>query len=108
MSVIVEKRLPVSVFCAVTVTPGRGVLPLLTTPCSLPPVIVSPEAAGSGATGGGVGAYAKKTRLSATIAPINTVVRRYARRIQSPHAHNQGFLRTLLSLPYTLSDVSGP
>jgi hypothetical protein len=37
MSVVVEKRLPVSVFWAVTVTPGSGTAPLLTTPCSLPP-----------------------------------------------------------------------
>ena len=37
MSVVVEYRLPVSVFCAVTVTPGKGMAPLLTTPCNLPP-----------------------------------------------------------------------
>src|SRR5580704_1280350 len=36
-SVVVEYRLPVSVFCAVTVTPGSEMLPLFTAPCSLPP-----------------------------------------------------------------------
>jgi hypothetical protein len=38
MSVVVEKRLPVRVFWAVTVTPGRGMLPLFTVPWSTPPV----------------------------------------------------------------------
>ena len=39
MSVVVEYFLPVRVFCAVTVTPGSGMFPLFTTPCSLPPAI---------------------------------------------------------------------
>jgi hypothetical protein len=38
MSVVVENFFPVRVFWAVTVTPGSGMLPLLTAPCSLPPV----------------------------------------------------------------------
>jgi hypothetical protein len=40
MSDVVENFFPVRVFCAVTVTPGNGMLPLLTAPCSLPPVRV--------------------------------------------------------------------
>src|ERR1700676_3871044 len=47
-SVVVEKRLPVSVFCAVTVTPGKGTLPLFTTPCSFPPTTTEAAFAGSG------------------------------------------------------------
>jgi hypothetical protein len=43
MSVVVEKRFPVREFCAVTVTPGRGMLPLLTTPCSFPPIGIGEE-----------------------------------------------------------------
>ena len=38
-SVVVEYFLPVSVFCAVTVTPGSGMLPLLTAPCKRPPAM---------------------------------------------------------------------
>jgi hypothetical protein len=45
MSVVVEYFFPVSVFWAVTVTPGRGTFPLLTTPCSLPPAVTGVEAA---------------------------------------------------------------
>jgi len=37
MSVVLEYLFPVRVFCAVTATPGRGMLPLFTTPWSLPP-----------------------------------------------------------------------
>ena len=40
MSVVVEYFFPVSVFCAVMVTPGSGMLPLFTTPWSLPPATV--------------------------------------------------------------------
>src|ERR1035437_10380552 len=79
MPVVVWKRLPVSVFWAVTVTPGRGMLPLLTTPCSFPPVTTGTEeagtcaagacgagalVAGAGATGGVAGGGARRARCA--------------------------------------------
>jgi hypothetical protein len=43
--VVVEYFFPVKVFWAVTVTPGSGMFPLFTTPCSLPPAATGVEAA---------------------------------------------------------------
>ena len=58
ISVAVVKRLPVSVFCAVTATPGSGMLPLFTTPWSFPPLTVAsgPEVAGDTGAAGREGA----------------------------------------------------
>src|ERR1019366_2742026 len=92
MSVVVEYRLPVRVFCAVTVTPGSGVLPLFTAPCSLPPVTVSagfarlPEAvADDGGVGVGSGtAVCPHAKMPATKTLAATVHRVAARRIDSP------------------------
>src|ERR1035437_9995318 len=99
MPVVVWKRLPVSVFWAVTVTPGRGMLPLLTTPCSFPPVTTGTEEAGTcvagacgagalvaggGATGGVAGDCASAERPPTTRTPAATAYRTNSRRICAP------------------------
>src|ERR1035438_8801741 len=94
MSVVVEKRLPVSVFCAVTVTPGRGMFPLLTMPCTLPPDGVGVGilcATGSlapdvltGATGWVAGNWARAARPPAIKIPAETALRIAFRRIHAP------------------------
>src|ERR1039458_4528895 len=103
MSVVVEYRLPVSVFCAVTVTPGSGMLPLFTWPCSLPPVTACPDgtcpdgacgavpvagalaAAPAGLAGTGVcgAACAHAAKPPATTIPIANA-HRPARRLRAP------------------------
>ena len=49
--------MPVSEFCAVTVTPGKGMLPLFTVPCNLPPATAE-LAAGAVAWGAAAGSDA--------------------------------------------------
>jgi hypothetical protein len=48
----------VSVFCAVTVTPGKGMFPLFTVPCSLPPATLAVAVDGAGAFWSGAGGLA--------------------------------------------------
>src|SRR3954464_8178205 len=74
MSVVVVKRLPVSVFWAVTVTPGSGTLPLLITPCRLPPVTTGADS-GQGAAGGlaGVGWPGGDCASTSAHAPISAI-----------------------------------
>ena len=68
MSVVVEYRLPVSVFRAVTVTPGSGMLPVFTTPCRRSPVNVSAGAAGlAGVDGRAAGADVSGAILTAAL-----------------------------------------
>src|SRR5579859_6333133 len=99
MSLVVVNRLPVNVFCAVTATPGRGTLPLFTTPCIFPPATVisgcAVDATGAEEVLGGAGACAP-TRTPPQTIPINIADTRALRRIHSPvlrartHADGQG------------------
>src|SRR5947209_2867158 len=100
MSVVVTKRLPESVFWAVTVTPGSGMFPLLTRPWRLPPVtaaVVSGGLAGAvgaaggccGAGGAGASAWGKgdcegAAALNATHISIDRIPLMAARRIVAP------------------------
>src|SRR5215469_9941732 len=99
MSVVVIKRLPVSVFCAVIVTPGRERLPLFTTPCSFPPAASADGDAGApggcavgaagAAWGGGTGCAGEAgacapAHAAAIHKPINTTHKPARWRIHSP------------------------
>src|SRR5208337_3537643 len=95
MPAAVEKRLPVGVFWAVKVTPGRGMFPLLTCPCSLPPDGASAGGlctAGSLAAGalvagwaaGVAGDWARAAKPPATKIPATTAHCMASRRIHAP------------------------
>src|SRR4051812_1174586 len=73
MSVVVVKRLPVSVFWAVTVTPGSGTLPLLITPCRLPPVTTGADSGEGTGWLAGVGSPGGDCASTSAQAPISTI-----------------------------------
>ncbi len=84
--------MPVRVFCAVTVTPGSGMLPLFTTPCNLPPAIASAgfdglagtieDGEAGGVEGGTV--VCPHAEMPVTMTLAATVHRVAARRMDSP------------------------
>src|SRR5450631_1225330 len=91
MSDVVEYRLPEREFCAVTVTPGKGVVPLFTWPWSFPPATCADSEVTEGAAGevagdgvGAVGDCARAMSPAITRIPIATANCIAVRRIRAP------------------------